>query len=119
MTDPEFDSTVLVGGNKPDGRTLSVIVVMDGKAITHQLPPNGEVKIGRFTGSKLIINHETLSRFHAILRIVAQAITIEDLGSANGTFVREARITPGRQVPVNVGDVVRVGEVFLILRRMP
>jgi pSer/pThr/pTyr-binding forkhead associated (FHA) protein len=43
-------------------------------------------------------------------------MTIEDLGSENGTYVREARIAPGKQVPFSTGDVVRVGDVILIFR---
>jgi pSer/pThr/pTyr-binding forkhead associated (FHA) protein len=80
------------------------------------LPLKGEVTIGRFTGSRLVINHDALSRMHAILRITSEDLTIEDLGSANGTFVREARIKPGVQVSFSTGDVVRLGDVILIFQ---
>jgi len=43
-------------------------------------------------------------------------MTIEDLGSANGTYVREVRIRPGKHVPVTTGDVIRLGGVLLLLR---
>jgi len=93
---------------------LRVIVVMGDKAISHPLK-QPEIRIGRFTGSTLVIDHESLSRFHAVLRI-GPPMTIEDLGSVNGTFVREVKIKPGQHVPVTVGDVIRVGAVILILR---
>jgi two-component system, NtrC family, response regulator AtoC len=112
----EFESTILQqpGGSKT--ASLSVIVVMNGLAPTFSLPAKTEkISIGRFTGSSLVIEHETLSRMHAILR-PGPPMTIEDLGSVNGTYVREERIRPGKHVPVSTGDVVRLGDVILILR---
>lgn len=116
MDDDEEERTVNVGKHAAVIRGLRVLVVSEGKAVTHWLPPAGDVTIGRFTGSKVVINHDTLSRMHAILRVTADAMTIEDLGSENGTFVREARIKPGEPVPFSTGDVVRLGDVILIFR---
>ena len=111
----EFEPTFIEG--KPSTEPeLTAIVIADGVATTHKLPAQtAEISIGRFTGSKLVIDHHTLSRFHAVLR-PGPPMTIEDLGSANGTFVREIKIRPGRHAPVTIGDVVRLGMVLVILR---
>jgi two-component system response regulator AtoC len=116
MDGDEYDSTVLVSKGSARDR-LRAIVVMDGIALTYGLPQAGDVRIGRFTGSNLVVNHDTLSRFHAVLHF-GPPMTIEDLGSANGTFVRENRIKPGQHVPVSVGDVLRLGDVIVILQRV-
>ena len=108
-----FDSTALVPGEARDAR-LTAIVVVEGSAHWYTLPTPSEIGIGRFTGNQLVIDHDTLSRLHAILRL-GPTMTVEDLGSANGTFVREVRCEPGQQVPVVIGDVIRLGNVLVIL----
>lgn len=116
MVDDEFERTITVGKHGLPRRGPRVIVVTDDSTVIHSLPMEGEVSIGRFTGSKIVINHHTLSRMHAIVRLSTEDMTIEDLGSENGTYVREIRIKPGQQVSFSTGDVVRVGDVILIFR---
>ena len=116
MVDDEYERTVTVGKHLADSVGFRVIAVVDGTAITHRLPPSGEISIGRFTGSKLVIQHHTISRMHAVVRVSSEDMTIEDLGSENGTFVREVRLKPGKQELFSTGDVVRVGDVILIFR---
>lgn len=116
MVDDEHDRTITIGKHGAQVRGFRVIVVSDGRAVTQPLPAQGEISIGRFTGSKLSVQHHTLSRMHAIVRVTPDDMTIEDLGSENGTYVRELRLKPGRQEPFSTGDVVRVGDVILIFR---
>ena len=96
---------------------LHAISVLGGRAVTHSLPDGGDVPIGRM-GRGITLDHSTISRMHAILRM-GPPLTIEDLGSVNGTYVRELRIPPGKQVPVANGDLVRVGSVYLIVGALP
>jgi hypothetical protein len=53
------------------------------------------------------------SRQHARIMLDENGMTIEDLGSQNGTFVNRARIYPGQLRPLAPGDVVQVGTVQL------
>jgi DNA-binding NtrC family response regulator len=47
-------------------------------------------------------------------------ITLEDLGSANGTICAEKRLEPGQPVAVRLGEPMQLGGVTLILqRRLP
>ena len=56
-----------------------------------------------------------ISRCHArIRRTPPHGCVIEDLGSTNGTFVNERRITGPE--PLSVGDRVRVGETTLVVQ---
>ena len=67
---------------------LVLVVVANGTFTTHPLPEKGEVVIGRGDGVDVRVDERSLSRRHALLRI-GEAITVEDLGSANGTSVRD------------------------------
>lgn len=55
------------------------------------------------------------SRQHAVIHWdEAQGVmTIEDLNSANGTFVNRARIHPGQKRQLYLGDVIQIGTVHL------
>ena len=95
-------------------RTL-LLVVRDGTYTTHALPATGDIAIGRLQGSDVTIDHESISRRHALLRL-GPPITIEDLGSANGTRVRDAAIAPGERVAVAPGEMVELGSVVVIVQ---
>jgi pSer/pThr/pTyr-binding forkhead associated (FHA) protein len=51
------------------------------------------------------------SRQHALISFEEGGLMIEDLNSANGTFVNRARIYPGQKRPLNVNDVIQIGTV--------
>jgi hypothetical protein len=53
------------------------------------------------------------SRQHCLITFEESKLTIEDLNSANGTFVNRTRIYPGKSQPLNVNDVVQIGNVQL------
>ena len=63
--------------------------------------------IGRSPSADVHIAHEALSRLHARLFRVDDAVFLEDLNSANGTYVREKRISEA--VRVFDGDRVELG----------
>ncbi|MBI3245094.1 MAG: FHA domain-containing protein [Deltaproteobacteria bacterium] len=53
-----------------------------------------------------------ISRKHALLR-VAEQLSLEDIGSLNGTFVnRGKRLEPGSPVTLNDGDEIIIGKTF-------
>ncbi len=57
-----------------------------------------------------------ISRKHALVRIEGGKITIEDIGSLNGTYVnRQPRLSPGSPVELKSGDEVIIGKTFLKL----
>jgi hypothetical protein len=54
-----------------------------------------------------------ISRKHALIRIDGGKITLEDIGSLNGTFVnRGSRLGPGTPVELKNGDEIIVGKTF-------
>jgi hypothetical protein len=57
-----------------------------------------------------------VSRKHALLRIDSGKITVEDIGSLNGTYVnRQPRLQPGTPVELKSGDEIIIGKTFLKL----
>ncbi|MGA3229565.1 MAG: FHA domain-containing protein [Candidatus Binatus sp.] len=57
-----------------------------------------------------------ISRKHALIRIDGGKITIEDIGSLNGTYVnRQPRLSPGSPAELKSGDEVIIGKTFLKL----
>lgn len=61
-----------------------------------------------------------ISRKHALIRLDSGKITIEDIGSLNGTYVnRQPRLQPGSPVELKDGDEVIIGKTFLKLTVSP
>ncbi len=91
------------------------LVVTAGLAPGRRLTLRDELIIGRaVSGEGRLSDDADLSRRHArIARDARGRLTIEDLGSANGTFVNGQRVR-GRQA-LNVGDSVQVGSTTLQL----
>jgi hypothetical protein len=57
-----------------------------------------------------------ISRKHALLRIDTGKLTVEDIGSLNGTYVnRQPRLQPGTPVELKNGDEIIIGKTFLKL----
>jgi hypothetical protein len=57
-----------------------------------------------------------ISRKHALIRIDGGKITIEDIGSLNGTYVnRQPRLSPGSPAEIKSGEEVIIGKTFLKL----
>ncbi|MBN1428034.1 MAG: FHA domain-containing protein [Anaerolineae bacterium] len=63
--------------------------------------------IGRYSGNAIIIPDDQVSRIHARLAKTADGYTIEDLGSSNGLFVNDERVTC--LVSLSIGDQIRLG----------
>jgi hypothetical protein len=77
------------------------------------LPP-GESIVGRDGASRIRINHPSVSRRHARLLVVGDAVNIEDLGSKNGVKVNGSLI--GGPTRIGDGDIVSIGGHDFALR---
>jgi pSer/pThr/pTyr-binding forkhead associated (FHA) protein len=48
-----------------------------------------------------------ISREHCAVTLAKGGLSVEDLGSANGTYVNRQRLEPGEQRPLKAGDVIQ------------
>jgi FHA domain-containing protein len=76
---------------------------------------SGASVIGRARGCAAHIDAESVSRHHARLTITGSGASIEDLGSKNGTWVGQVRVTAA-PAAVNDGDELRLGSLVLLVR---
>jgi pSer/pThr/pTyr-binding forkhead associated (FHA) protein len=70
------------------------------------------ITIGRKTGNTIVLADDLkVSRHHATIKRETGTFIIQDVGSANGTFLNDERM--GGPQPLNDGDVIRVGSTTL------
>lgn len=79
------------------------------------LPP-GETIVGRDSRAGVWLDVPGISRRHARIVVTADGVTVEDLGSKNGTRLRDTRVTG--PTPLEDGSTVRFGSVDAILRAL-
>ncbi|MEV8039077.1 FtsK/SpoIIIE domain-containing protein [Arthrobacter sp. NPDC080082] len=117
-TPPLVNGAVFVDGLMPSAEnslpasaepTLTLAVL--GGPLAGTLLPlrRGSYRLGR-SGVDLVIPDPGLSREHARLEITPASATLEDLGSANGTWVDGRRIS---KVPLITGAEIRCGNSVL------
>ena len=89
------------------------VIVQSGSSAGNrvQVSANG-ITIGRTAGD-LILPDDTISRSHAKISLVQGRYFIEDLGSTNGTYVNNQKVS---QSPLNSGDVIRLGSIELLFQ---
>ena len=84
------------------------LLSVDGQA-RHEVRDGAPMLVGRAPTCDVPVFDPTVSRRHAELSLVAGGVKIQDLGSANGTFVNGEKITDNRTA--RGGDVVTFGKV--------
>ena len=72
----------------------------------------GTMVIGRQADSDIPVPAEEISRHHAKLQVTADGVLVEDMSSANGTFINDKRIQTGVLKP---GEELRLDTVRFML----
>jgi FHA domain len=94
----------------------SVAVLDEHGSKLGAVPLDGKpVQIGRAEACQVRLEDTYASSFHARLFLRDGEWFVEDLGSTNGTFLNQQRVT--EPVAVGTGDRVRIGRTILELRR--
>ena len=87
----------------------------DGPTMRETIPiyAGQAFRIGRARANDLVIENQSVSRFHAVFSASATGLVLSDLSSLNGTQLNGRRIsTP---VDTGGGDVVQIGSVKLTI----
>ena len=77
---------------------------------------NSTCIIGRATDSGLVLDDESVSRRHAVLRIDRAGATIEDATSSLGTLLNGVRLEPNEKMELHDRDVLAIGPWTFIAR---
>jgi pSer/pThr/pTyr-binding forkhead associated (FHA) protein len=72
----------------------------------------GTMVIGRQNDSDIPVPAEEISRHHAKLQVTADGVLVEDMNSANGTFINDKRVQTGLLKP---GEELRLDTVRFML----
>ncbi len=77
------------------------------------LSDGADVVFGRVSACDVEIDHEAVSRRHAVVRRRGDVVLVEDLESRNGTLVNGAAIASPRRV--TAGDTVTIGPAVAVV----
>ena len=78
---------------------------------------DGENIVGRDLEAAIRLNAPGISRRHARIHVSGTSVTIEDLGSKNGTYVQGVRV--GGVQELRDGDEIRVSRELLVVLKTP
>jgi pSer/pThr/pTyr-binding forkhead associated (FHA) protein len=93
------------------------LIVVEGPDQGRSFALTVQSVIGRDPTATVHLSDQEVSRRHAIITIGEGQITIEDLGSFNGTHMDDTELR--EESPLEVGARFRVGRTVLELREMP
>ena len=100
-------------GDKPT--CYHVVVIGREGAVPRVLPPLGQVQVGRDEDADVRVVDPQASRYHARITL-GDPIQVEDLGSLNGTRLRDQPLEAGKPMPFQLGDAIAIGDTVLILQ---
>ncbi len=87
---------------------IAKLVVVGGDVKTTEIKLKLPSTIGRGRGTSIVLPHPLISRQHCELYEAGGQLMVRDLGSLNGTFVNNQRIT---ESPIAPGELLTVGTV--------
>jgi len=93
----------------PEGSTEKELIFVAG---------GRRLNVGRGTDNDLHLNHASVSKVHAALKMdIQHNLLVADTGSTNGTHINGVRIPYGEARPIQEGDVIAFGDVEVRLRK--
>jgi len=104
----------------------SVALVVRGMVERFTVKEGTEIVLGRTDLRMSDSSHFDLTRYggqdkgvsrnHAILRFSGEAITVTDMGSANGTFINTQRLEPNKPQALHTEDKLMLGSLSMVVR---
>ncbi len=110
-----FDETADVKSVRQGGREPWLVISSSSGLRTIPLPRAERVTIGRLHTCDVVIDDESVSRQHAVIR-QSDGIFVEDLGSRNHTKLMGRALSKGESAPLPVGAVVEIGNATMFIQ---
>lgn len=85
---------------------------VSGSTFGKNFPVFGTMTVGRHSDCDISIPGEEISRHHVRLQVMPDGLAVEDLGSANGTYIGDKRIHRGMLKP---GEEIRLDTLRFLL----
>ena len=76
-----------------------ILVIVEGQDSGSEFPLAGTTLVGRGPDADVVVGDTEVSSRHASLVLVDGGVSLEDLGSTNGTFVNGQRVTGSQRAP--------------------
>jgi FHA domain len=103
------------GENRLPRGALSQLIVTEGTLAGTRIALTGKpILIGRANDSTLVLTDDYASTRHARISETNNVWYLEDLGSTNGTYVGQSKVTG--PIPLEAGVVIRIGKTAMELR---
>lgn len=96
------------------GQLLQLVVTEGALAGTRITLGDKPILLGRANDSTLVLTDDYASTRHARISLTDGVWFLEDLGSTNGTYVGQSKVTA--PVPVQAGVSIRIGRTAMELR---
>src|SRR5437868_666364 len=87
----------------------------DGPVESYQLD-KPSIAIGRSTGNDIVLDTNAVSRYHITIVQKEDQIFLEDLESANGTYLDGKRMKPHEPYGLKGGEEIQIGDLRLIFQ---
>jgi pSer/pThr/pTyr-binding forkhead associated (FHA) protein len=101
--------------SRPGRGALSQLIVTEGSLAGTRVALTGKpILIGRANDSTLVLTDDYASTRHARINENNGVWYLEDLGSTNGTYVGQNKVTG--PLPLEAGVVIRIGKTAMELR---
>ena len=100
---------------KPARKLPNTLRVSRGKQEGLTLPLGDGVKIGRASDCQLVLDDDYVSTRHAQIVRTDSGYVVEDLGSTNGTYVNNERISAA--TPFGTSDTLRIGRTLMVVEK--
>src|SRR5215210_1736965 len=100
-------------GRRKGSGHLVIVAPAEQKGRSFEL--NGELTVGRAAGCQVALEDNYVSQLHARVFARDGTVWVEDLGSTNGTYLNDRRVSA--PLAVRRGDQLKVGSTVMELKR--
>jgi pSer/pThr/pTyr-binding forkhead associated (FHA) protein len=81
-----------------------------------QIPNKGKITIGRTDDNDIVLHESRVSRKHASIEFKKPSYVLSDLGSSNGTFLNNVKISSPQTVSLQNWDKIRIASAVYTAR---